>query len=225
MQAVILAAGRGLRLRPTTETTPKALVDICGTPLIVRILASLPDTVTEIFVVVGHLKEQVMDAVGGSFGGKPVHYVAQDPLDGTGSALHLLKDRLSGTFLVVNGDDLYDRGDLERLIAHDLAILVLPTKDAVESSALRDETGRFAGLELNAPEAETKLRVCGAYVLDERFFRYPLVTVSVHGKTEYSLPHTLVEMSRDSAIKTEEATSWIPVGTPEELDRARSICG
>ncbi len=225
MQAVILAAGRGLRLRPHTETTPKALVDICGAPLIARILSSLPDPVTEIFIVVGHLKEQVMDTVGGTFGGKTVHYVAQDPLDGTGSALHLLKDRLNGTFLVVNGDDLYDKGDLERLVAHDLGILVLPTPDAVESSALRDADGRFMGLEMDAPAEETKLRVCGAYVLDERFFRYPLVTVEVHGKTEYSLPHTLVEMSRDHAIKTEDATRWMPVGTPDELNRARSICG
>lgn len=225
MQAVILAAGRGLRLRPLTETTPKALVDVCGTPLIARILASLPDPVTEVFIVVGHLKEQVVDAVGGTFGGKPVHYVAQDPLDGTGSALHLLKDRLRGTFLVVNGDDLYDKGDLERLVAHDLGILVYPTDGAAESSALRDTGGRFEGIEANPPAEETKLRVCGAYVLDERFFRYPLATVQVHGKTEYSLPHTLVEMSRDHAIKTEEATRWMPVGTPEELTQARSICG
>lgn len=225
MQAVILAAGQGLRLRPLTETTPKALVDICGTPLIFHILRALPDSVTEIFIVVGHLKEQVMDAVGGSFDGKPIHYAVQDPLDGTGSALHLLRGRLNGTFLVVNGDDLYGRGDLERLAAHDLALLVFPTNDAVESSALRDETGRFMGLETNAPANETKLRVCGAYVLDERFFRVPLAEVSVRGKTEYSLPHTLVTLSRDHAIKTEDATGWMPVGTPKELAQVRTICG
>jgi bifunctional UDP-N-acetylglucosamine pyrophosphorylase/glucosamine-1-phosphate N-acetyltransferase len=223
MQAVILAAGRGLRLRPLTETTPKALVDVAGTPLIFRILDALPDAVTEIFIVVGHLKERVMEAVGPSYRDRKIDYVIQDPLDGTGSALHLLKDCLHGKFLVVNGDDLYDRGDLERLVAHHLGLLVQPTLDSVESSALQDENGRFEGLEKNAPSDETKLRVCGAYVLDERFFRYPLAEVSVHGKTEWSLPHTLVEMALDNDMHVEDATRWMPVGTQSELDQAQSF--
>jgi len=222
MQAVILAAGQGLRLRPLTETSPKALVDVCGTPLIFRILRSLPDQITEIFIVVGYLKERIMDEVGGLFDGKPIHFVAQNTLDGTGSALHLLKDRLHEKFLVMNGDDLYDKADLERLVVHDLGVLILPTKDAVEASALRDERGRFAGLEANAPAQKTKLRICGAYALDERFFHYPLATVSVHGKIEYSLPHTLVRMTSDHAIMVEEATHWMPIGTQDELDRVRT---
>ncbi len=225
MQAVILAAGRGLRLRPLTETTPKALVDVCGTPLIERTIASLPEEVTEVFVVVGHLKQQIVDALGESIDGRDIRYVTQETLDGTGSALHLLREKLHGKFLVVNGDDLYDAADLERMIAHTLAILVLSTEDAVAASALRDPDGRFEGLESNAPEHETKFRVCGAYVLDDRFFDYALAEVTVHGNTEYSLPHTLVEMSADCDIRVEVATKWYPVGTPEELDRLRAICG
>ena len=79
MQGVILAAGKGLRLRPITETVPKALVDVCGTPLIFHILNSLPATVTEIFVVVGYLGEQIVAAIGDAFDGKSVRYVTQDP--------------------------------------------------------------------------------------------------------------------------------------------------
>jgi bifunctional UDP-N-acetylglucosamine pyrophosphorylase/glucosamine-1-phosphate N-acetyltransferase len=223
MQAVILAAGRGLRLRPLTDAAPKALVDVNGRPLIVRILEALPGRVTEIFIVVGYRKEQIMEEIGESFDGTPIRYAVQDPLDGTGGALHLLKDRLRGTFLVVNGDDLYDRGDLERVVAHPLCLLAHATTDPVASSALRDKDGRFEGLEAKPPAAETKLRVCGAYALDERFFRYPLASVTVHGKTEYSLPHTLVEMAKDCDIRVELAQAWHPVGTPEELARARAL--
>ncbi len=224
MQAVILAAGRGLRLRPLTETTPKALVDVCGTPLIERTIASLPDEVTEVFVVVGHLKEQIIDALGESIDGRDIRYVTQDPLDGTGSALHLLRERLHGKFLVVNGDDLYAAADLKRLIAHPLALLAATTTGAIAASARRDPDGRFEGLASNVPEHETKLRICGAYVLDDRFFDYALAEVTVHGSVEYSLPHTLVEMSADADIRVEEATVWYPVGTPEELERLRAIC-
>ncbi len=220
MQAVILAAGKGLRLRPITESVPKALVDVCDTPLIFHILASLPSTVTEIFVVVGYLGDQIRAAIGDAFDGKTVRYVTQDPLDGTGSALHLLKDDLHGKFLVVNGDDMYGADDLNHLVARDLAVLVAPTEDANGSTAIVDETGKFVEIR-NSEVAAPRLRVCGAYVLDGRFFDYPLATVTVHDKIEYSLPHTIVAMARDHAITTEVATHWQPVGTHEELARIR----
>ncbi len=220
MQAVILAAGKGLRLRPITETVPKALVDVCGTPLIFHILGSLPSTVTEIFVVVGYLGEQIVAAIGDAFDGRTVRYVTQDPLDGTGSALRLLKDALHGKFLVVNGDDLYGADDLGRLVAHDLAVLVAPTNDETGSTAVVDETDKFVGIQSDST-IKTRLRVCGAYVLDERFFNYELATVTVHDKIEYSLPHTIVAMACDHAIATEVATQWQPVGTHEELSRVR----
>jgi len=221
MQTVILAAGRGLRLRPLTEKTPKALTDINGKPLLEWILEAVPQETTKIFIVVGYLKEQIIERFGNKWNGKPITYVVQDPLNGTGAALHLLNNRLQDKFLVLNGDDLYSAADLERLISHPLAILVSPTKTSVAASALRDEQNRFIGLEANAPMQETKLRVCGAYVLDERFFRYELVSVRVQGREELSLPHTLVEMSRDCDIHVEEARNWMPVGTPEELKRAQ----
>lgn len=224
MQAVILAAGKGLRLRPITESVPKALVDVCGTPLIFHILNSLPGTVTEIFVVVGHLGDQIRAAIGDAFDGKTVRYVTQYPLDGTGSALRLLKDALRGTFLVVNGDDLYGREDLERLVAHDLAVLVAPTENAIGSTAVIDASGRFVGIRNDATETP-RMRVCGAYVLDKRFFDYDLATVTVHGKTEYSLPHTIVAMTHDRSVSTEIGTNWQPVGTHEELARVRAVCG
>ncbi|MEI6510851.1 MAG: nucleotidyltransferase family protein [Candidatus Uhrbacteria bacterium] len=223
MQAVILAAGKGLRLRPITESVPKALVDVCGTPLLFHILNSLPSTVTEIFVVVGYLSEQIRAAIGDAFDGKTVRYVTQEPLDGTGSALRLLKDELREKFLVVNGDDMYGKDDLERLARHDLAVLVAPTEDETGSTAMIDAAGRFVGIR-NDAIATARSRVCGAYVLDKTFFDEPLATVNVHDKVEYSLPHTIVAMARAHAIATEVATHWQPVGTHEELARVRATC-
>jgi bifunctional UDP-N-acetylglucosamine pyrophosphorylase/glucosamine-1-phosphate N-acetyltransferase len=224
MQAVILAAGKGLRLRPVTDNIPKALVDVCGTPLIFHILRSLPATVTEIFIVVGYLGGQIRSAIGDAFDGKTVRYATQDPLDGTGSALRLLKDELRGKFLVVNGDDLYGADDLGRLVAHDLAVLVAPTNDETGSTAVVDENRRFVGIR-NDVTVPPRFRVCGAYILDEQFFNYELATVTVHDKIEYSLPHTIVAIARDHAIATEVATQWQPVGTHEELARVRQGCG
>lgn len=222
MRAVILAAGRGLRLRPLTETTPKGLLPIHGRPLLEHTLEALPKEVSDVFMVVGHLHEHILEHFKGSFAGKRLHYIVQEPLSGTGSAVHLCRPFLTERFLVVNGDDLYAAGDLEQLIAHPLAVLVQKTKESVAYSVLQDETGRMEGLEKNAPAQEEKHRVCGAYVLDERFFHYPLATVMVHDVIEYSLPHTIATLCRDMRIELSYATSWTPVGTPEEYERANA---
>ena len=215
MQAVILAAGKGTRLRPLTDRIPKALVDIKGVPLIGRILAALPRDITEIIIVVGHLAEQIRAHVGPSWNGIPVRYLVQDPLDGTGTAIHLAKGLLHGSFLVVNGDDLYDQADLARLCSHPLAILLHQTNGPVSPSALVDARGHFMGLESRPPQGEHHRRVCGAYVLDERFFRYPLAEIPVRDHVEFSLPHTLVNMAKYLPVRPEIARFWQPVGTPE----------
>jgi len=176
--------------------------------------------------VVGHLREQIIARFGTEHGGKPIRYVVQEDINGTGAALLLTKDLLHDRFLVVNGDDLYSKPDLERLIAHPVGMLIQRTKLPILVSAIVDEQGCFRALESVPPEQETKIRVCGAYVLDERFFDYPLIQVSfdVHGKHELGLPHTLVTMSKDVDIRTEEAGFWHPVGTATELEAARKAC-
>lgn len=221
MQAVILAAGKGERLAPITDNTPKALLDINGKLLIQHILNALPDSVREIHIIVGHLKNQIIKTIGYVSNNRPIFYTEQKTLNGTGGAIHLLKNKLSGTFLVVNGDDLYSEEDLERLAEHAAGILLFKTKESIPNSALLDEDGQFVGIEANPPKNEWKYRVCGAYIFDERFFNYPLASVTVRGHKEFSIPHTLVRMSKDIPIKTELATNWRPVGTQEELATAR----
>ncbi len=223
MQAVILAAGKGTRLRPLTDRIPKALVDIKGVPLIGRILAALPRDITEIVIVVGHLAEQIRAHIGPRWNGIPVRYVVQDPLDGTGTAIHLAKGLLRGSFLVVNGDDLYDQADLARLCGHPLAILLHQTNGPISPSALVDAQGHFIGLETKPPQGEHHRRVCGAYVLDERFFRYPLAEIPVRDHVEFSLPHTLVNLAKDLSVRAEIARFWQPVGTPEEWQEANRM--
>lgn len=222
MQAVILAAGRGTRLQPLTDATPKALVDIGGETLLEHLLLALPKEIHEIIIVVGHLGDHIEKRIGSAWHGKAVCYVTQSTLDGTGSALHLVKDLIHGTFLVVNGDDLYGAPDLSRLIAHPLAILLSLSDTPVEHAALVGTDGRFMGLETRPPMSEPQRRVCGAYVLDERFFKYPLAKIPVRDHQEFSLPHTLVELAKDAVVRIEFADYWRPVGTAAELERVRT---
>lgn len=109
MQCVILAGGLGTRMRPRTETVPKALLEVRGRPFVDHQLAWLAaHGVREVVLSIGHLGEQLEAHVGdGSRYGLTVEYVSEGPtLRGTAGALRLAADRgvLAERFLLTYGD-------------------------------------------------------------------------------------------------------------------------
>jgi N-acetyl-alpha-D-muramate 1-phosphate uridylyltransferase len=112
MKAMILAAGRGERMRPLTDFTPKPLLKVGGKPLIVWHLERLAKAgFTEIVINHAHLGAQIESALGnGSAWGVSIQYspekVALETAGGIANALDLLTDngKNSAPFLVVNGD-------------------------------------------------------------------------------------------------------------------------
>ncbi len=215
MQAVILAAGKGLRLRPFTEHHPKPLIDIAGKPLLEYTLESLPDSITEIIIVIGYLGNQIKDYFGDSWNGKPIKYVVQENLLGTGDALLQAKPLVENSFLAINGDDLYAKADLARLMEYPLSILAWPSSVAQENGLKVT-----ANMDLIDFDETSTLINCGAYFLSKDFFNNPLAEITVHDKTEYSLPHTLVTIAKTQPVKVVEATHWFPVGTPAQHEFA-----
>src|SRR3989344_511325 len=129
MQAVILAAGKGTRMGDLTKNTPKPLLKIGNKTILEQTLESLPEEIEEVILVIGYLGEQIKNLIGGSFAGKKVTYVEQKELKGTADAIFECKDLLRGRFLVLMGDDLYNKRDLENLIKSPLAILVSEVKE------------------------------------------------------------------------------------------------
>lgn len=214
MQAVILAAGKGARLRPLTHAIPKPLIDIGGKTLIEHTLEALPESIDEIFIVVNHLREQIIEFIGSRWNDKPITYVIQEPLTGTAGAILLLRQHLRGSFLVINSDDLYDKSDLSNLCRHSWSLLYFPTATEKHSGALV-EGGRFMGL------GASKNAVCGAYVLSPEFFDVEPVEIQVSTHREYGLPQTLAKLVDGIEIVAIEATFWQQVGTYEELEAAR----
>ncbi len=108
MRAMILAAGRGERMRPLTDHTPKPLLSVAGRPLIAHHLEALAAAgVTDVVINISWLGEQIRSALGGGERwGLRLHYSdegaqALETGGGIFNALPLLGD---GPFLVVNGD-------------------------------------------------------------------------------------------------------------------------
>ena len=111
MKAMILAAGRGERMRPLTDYTPKPLLKVGGKPLIVWHIERLAQAgFTEIIINHAHLGQQIEEALGdGETWGVHIQYspekVALETAGGIANALPLLGDE---PFLVVNGDVFTD---------------------------------------------------------------------------------------------------------------------
>jgi MurNAc alpha-1-phosphate uridylyltransferase len=107
LAAAILAGGLATRLHPVTETIPKALVDVAGTPFVLRQLDYLRrQGIGRVVLCVGFLGEQVEAVVGdGSAIGMSVSYSRDWPqLMGTGGALKQALPLLDSRFLVLYGD-------------------------------------------------------------------------------------------------------------------------
>lgn len=116
--AMILAAGRGERMRPLTDTTPKPLLRIRGKPLIERHVERLAQSGIERIVVnLAWLGGMIQDYLGdGSRYGVAIHYSEESPhaLETAGGIFRALPFLEPGPFLVVNGDIFTDY-DFERL--------------------------------------------------------------------------------------------------------------
>ena len=85
----------------------------------------MPASVNRIVLIVGYLKDKIQATIGNKAFGRPVLYVTQSALNGTWGALQQAKGVIkSDDFLVLNGDDIYCRKDLTRLMGIERGFLV-----------------------------------------------------------------------------------------------------
>ncbi len=107
MKAMILAAGKGERMRPLTDHTPKPLL-VAGTkPLIVYHLERLAAAgIDEVVINIAYLGEQLREALGGGeqWGVKIIYSEEPEPLETGGAVLHAATALGDAPFLLINGD-------------------------------------------------------------------------------------------------------------------------
>lgn len=210
MRAMILAAGRGERMRPLTDVTPKPLLQVAGKSLLQWHIERLRDAgITELVINHAWLGDQIEAALAdGSRLGVTIHWSregeALETLGGIVKALPLLGD---APFLVVNGDIWCDIpfGQLS-LPEADAAMLVLVDNPAHHPS------GDFV-LDADRVRAEgpSKLTFSGVGIYHPRLFagcqpgRAPLA------------PLLRAAMARDEVSGRYHRGRWFDIGTPERL--------
>ena len=221
MQCVILAAGKGASLRPLTDNCPKPLVKVAGKSLLDHIVGSLPSAVDEIILVTGYLEEQIKAHCGEQFHGRKVTYVHQAEQKGTGHALWLCKDFLKGRFLFMFADDLHGANDIARATSYTRSMLTLTTNTPERFGiVVRHPDGTLAEIIEKPEHPPSNLASTGVMVLDDNLFKYEL-TKETNG--EYYLTDIIAEYAKDYPIAVVEQQLWIPIGYPEDIEKAEKI--
>ena len=225
-QAMILAAGKGTRLRPLTLETPKPLVEVGGQPLIVWHIKALKAAgITDITINASWLADKLMQTLGdGAQYGVKLHWSVEEdePLETAGGIFHALQTGKlqDAPFILVNSDvwTTYDFAQLQdyTLGPDQLAHLLLIDNPE------HNNGGDFAinnGLASEQPIADAdKYTFAGFSVVSAR-----LVDGLVSGQ-----PAPLAPLLKQAMLKfqiTAEVIkdNWIDVGTPERLTQVNEF--
>lgn len=222
MQCVILAAGKGTRLRPLTDDTPKPLVKVNGKTLLDHIVEALPSAVDELIIVTGYLEEQIKDYCGEVFHGKKVTYLTQAEQKGTAHALWLCKGLLKGRFLFMFADDLHGVRDIARVTSYTRAMLTFTTASPEKFGiVVRHPDGTLAEMIEKPEHPPSNLASTGVMVLDDHIFEFDPYAVETKG--EYYLTDVIQQYAKKYPIAVVEQDLWIPIGYPEDIEKAESI--
>lgn len=213
MRVMILAAGRGERMRPLTDHTPKPLLMVGGKPLIVWHLERLATAgFVEVVINHAHLGEQIEAALGnGSHWGLSIEYsaekVALETAGGIANALPLLGEN---PFLVVNGD-IYTEMDFgllkTALQANKHAYLVLVNNPPQHPNG---DFGFDSGMLTR--DGERKLTFSGVGVYHPALF-----SGIVRGSSAKLAPLLYAAIDSRQASAEHYTGLWHDVGTPERL--------
>lgn len=225
MQAVILAAGKGVRMLPLTHERPKPLVEVAGKTLLEHKFDILPPGIEEVILIIGYQGNLIKEQFGSSYKDIPIRYIVQEELNGTMGALALAKPYLEDRFVVMMGDDIYSREDLEQCLASDSwAVLVEKTEHmAAGGKLVTNDEGEVVAIEEGDHRGEPGFMNTNMFVLDSRIFEYPMVP-KASGSEEYGLPQTALAASKQFNIPLQAvmATNWIQITAVEDIAKAEA---
>jgi bifunctional UDP-N-acetylglucosamine pyrophosphorylase/glucosamine-1-phosphate N-acetyltransferase len=219
MDAVIIAAGEGTRMRPLTERRPKPLLPVGETTLLERTLDLCADLVDRFVVVIGYRGEQVEAAIGEQYAGTSVEYVEQKAQRGTAHAIGCAADVVDDRFLVINGDVVVDE-TLPRSLASagGTAIAVQTVPNPRSYGVVDVEAGHVTGLVEKPTDPPSNLINTGLYAFEADVFEQ-IEQTEESPRGEYEITDTIERLlaAGRSVRAVEYDGPWLDVGRPWEL--------
>jgi len=227
-QAIILAGGQGVRLRPLTYEIPKALIPVRGRPLVEYTIDLLKEAgIHDIIFAIGHLGNKIREQIGdGTRLGVKVTYSEEKRLLGTARAIqnakHLLKDK---PFMVINGDVLAKINLVDLIEFHDQS----KSLGTIAVSSVRNTEGfgivflrggkivKFLNQTL-PEEFSTQLINAGFYIFNPQIFAHIPTKGVVH---LHELFPALAQKGELAGFMFEGL--WFDISTPKNYEQALSF--
>jgi bifunctional UDP-N-acetylglucosamine pyrophosphorylase/glucosamine-1-phosphate N-acetyltransferase len=212
MQAVILAAGRSTRTYPLTVNRPKPLLKVLDKTVMEHNLDQLHGIVDEVIMIVGFMKEAIIEKFGSFYKGMKLFYAEQKEQLGTGHALMTAKPFLKDRFIVMGGDDLFCKQDIEALIKHKCAVLVQKVDDITRFGAVMVEKNKVKEI-IEKPATQIDAYANTAmYILDKSVFD---IELKRSPRGEYELTDCITALAKKGAVGYEVVKGyWISIGYP-----------
>lgn len=227
MKAIILAAGRGKRMEDLSKDMPKPMLSVCGKSLLHHKLDLMPQEITEVIIVVGYLKEKIMNGIGNEYHGKKITYIideqaVQGNFYGTAYSFSLCKPYFSDDnerFLVMMGDDIYPTEDMQACIAApEWALLVRQMPSILgKANVIFDAQGHLEEIREKSKAHEPGCICAGMYLLTPKIFDYEIVPI---GGGEFGLPQTILSARHDVKVSAVVSTEWFQITNPEDIKDA-----
>jgi NDP-sugar pyrophosphorylase family protein len=225
MKAIILCAGEGERLKPLTDMVPKPLILINDKPILFYILSSLPNKIDEIFIIIKEKHRNLFEQFILDFKiNNNVKFLFQDEnKKGTYFALMTAKEYLKNenSFLVLNGDDIFLKEDIENLInmkapAYGLSFKKLNKR--YRTCDLDKINNKIVSFRKQTELEIDKELPCfsGSFALTKDFLYYEPV---YYEDNEAGIPHTLFANCDDVSYVV--LNEWLQINNKEDLEIAK----
>ncbi|MCC6443324.1 MAG: NTP transferase domain-containing protein [Armatimonadetes bacterium] len=228
MKGLILAAGKGTRLKPLTLTRPKPLLPIAGKSLLEHNLDNLVGAgIQEIGVVVNPQCTQISEAL--SHYPASLEFIQQPTLAGTADALYQARDFIGDdNFVLVFGDNLtnasvsqlitvYNQSDVAGVLG------VFDGGDPRKHAVIQVEDGRIIDIEERPAHPKSTLTSAGMFVLEPSIFQ-AIEAIEPSPSGEYYLPDALRLILKQYSLGYAVIKGWrINVNTPRDMIMALGL--
>ncbi len=230
MKALVLAAGKGVRLEPLTTTRPKHLIDVCGRPILEHSFRALKSAgISEVLVVTHYMSGAIRERFGDGKGlGLKIEYAEQKSLLGTGDAARFAESYVKEDFLLVYGDLLFEADAIRRVLEAfaeekpSVAVAVVQVKNPESYGIVELENDKQIKRIVEKPkheDAPSNLANAGIYVFSLEILQ-KLKEISASSRGEYEIPDAisalLKEGKRVVAVKIPSG-GWLDIGRPWDL--------
>ncbi len=216
MQAIVLAAGEGTRMRPLSGSVPKPMLPVAEEPLVAHtVRAAVEAGADELVLVVGYEANTVREYFGDEYAGIPVKYAVQEEQRGTADAVRSAREHIDGQFAVLNGDNLYDTPAVKRLFEKAPSVGTYRVSDPSNYGVISKDGDRVTGIVEKPDDPPTDLANTGSYVFPEEARDWLDVGESERG--EFEITDVVERVIDEHDTTAVEVDRWLDVGRPWEL--------